>query len=67
VITIHGFEEVEVPAGKYRAVRVDTAAGMFNGNPVEAKAWYAPGIGLVKSEGSFGHKLVLKSFTPGKE
>jgi hypothetical protein len=35
-----GWEEVEVPAGKFRAVRVDRSDGSC--------FWYAPGLGCVK-------------------
>jgi hypothetical protein len=61
-------EEVEVPAGKYRALRVDQTMGTGN-DAVRSSWWFAPHIGPVK----WTHKdrtrefvMVLKSFTPGK-
>jgi hypothetical protein len=69
--TIGELEWVEVPAGKFRALRVDTE---HDGETprLTATSWYAPNVGLVKmvprsragkEEGAF----VLKSFTPGKD
>ena len=65
--TVVGEEDVEVPAGKFRAVRVE--------GKLESKAptlvgsyWYAPGVGQVKSEIMTSTGLqttVLKSFKPG--
>jgi hypothetical protein len=62
--TVHGPEEVVVPAGKYRALRVEHK-GTSNGKPTAATFWYAPGVGLVKME---TEEVVqeLQSFTPGK-
>jgi hypothetical protein len=62
-------EEVEVPAGKFKAVRVDSET--FRNGERESKSsdWYAPEVGLVKSVTTMGgsdRTLVLKSFTPGK-
>jgi hypothetical protein len=56
-----GWEEIEVPAGKFRAMRVDLAgtSGIAH--------WYAPGIGCVNwycTTSKVGRPL--KSFTPGK-
>jgi hypothetical protein len=63
-------EEVEVPAGKFRCLRVEVTAGTGR---MERKmtSWHAPGVGLVKTEvagtpGSDGFVRELKSFTPGK-
>ena len=57
-----GWEEIEVPAGKIRAMRVDRNDGV--GTTVTTY-WYAPGVGCVKwSCGSQGREM--KSFTPGK-
>jgi hypothetical protein len=53
-------EEVEVPAGKFKAVRVDVEGTTH---------WHAPGVGMVKSvtPDKRGDRVqVLKSFTPGK-
>jgi len=63
-------EEVEVPAGRFRAVRVDSML-KGNGFTLETTDWYARGVGLVKTttrtdDGVSGVK-VLTSFTPGKK
>jgi hypothetical protein len=63
-------EEVEVPAGKFRAVRIES---VFKGKGFTLKTtdWYARGVGLVKSTSiaDYGENevKVLKSFTPGKK
>jgi hypothetical protein len=58
-----GWEEIEVPAGKIRAIRVERDDG-----PQAMRTttyWYAPGLGCIKwSSGNGGREL--KSFTPGK-
>ena len=61
-------EEVEVPAGKFKAVRVE-AESEQGGATRQTTAWYAPVVGLIKTEVELGgRKMVqeLKSFTPGK-
>ena len=61
-------ETVEVPAGKYKAVPVIVEQDR-GGQPVKTTAWYAPGVGMVKSvttANGFDTTYVLKSFTPGK-
>ena len=62
-------EEVEVPAGKYKAIRIDETWEDRRG-PVRSSQWHAPGVGLVKQstfEGSTETGVyVLKSFKPGK-
>lgn len=64
VRVIDGIEAVEVPAGKYMAVKVVRSRTLDNRN--FATHWYAPKVGLVKSE--YGKETkVLKSFTPGKD
>src|SRR5262245_24881451 len=69
--TIGDLEWVEVPAGRFRALRVDVEhAG--EKPPLTATAWYAPGVGQVKMvarsrAGKEEGAVVLKSFTPGKE
>jgi hypothetical protein len=66
--TVRGEEAVEVPAGKFQAVRVDRGSG--RGPFASTRSdWYAPGVGLVKSVEAFGgteKTSVLKAFTPGK-
>lgn len=62
--TVVGEEEVEVPAGKYKAVRVDLAA---KGSESKTSLWFAPAVGLVKMSHSDSDRVqVLKAFTPGK-
>ncbi len=75
--TAVGLESVTVPAGTYNALRVDATihiqvtslhvpAGTYT-----ITSWWAPGVGLVKSEGTshvtgidFTDSLQLASFTP---
>ena len=63
-------EEVEVPAGKFKAVRVEGVAER-DGVTVRRTEWHAPGVGTVKvvTTGSNGTEIVLelKSFTHGKK
>jgi hypothetical protein len=64
-----GREEIEVPAGKYKAVRVEEELVVLdNGKPltITKKHWYAPGVGRVRFEQPQDVKE-LKSFSPGKE
>lgn len=60
-----GWEEVEVPAGKFRAIRVDHDE---NGDgTADSSMWYAPGIGCVTwycTKSKVGRPL--KAFTLGK-
>lgn len=62
-------EVVEVPAGKFHAVRVEMV-GKVGETTIRGTNWYAPGRGIVKtmieSPGSV-KVVVLKSFTPGKD
>ena len=63
-------EEVEVPAGKFKAIRVEME-NVINGAVFRTTYWHAPGAGMVKIV-SHDHKRgdrvqVLKSFTPGKK
>lgn len=70
-VTVGDVEEAEVPAGKFRAVRVDVAVTAVDGkplsNPRRATRWYAPGAGLVKLTAGTDVTRALKSFTPGKK
>jgi hypothetical protein len=57
------WEELELPLGKVRAIRVERA----DDEQATSKTtyWWAPGLGMVKwSSGQSGREL--KSFTPGK-
>jgi hypothetical protein len=61
-------EEVEVPAGKFKTIRVQAAANL-GGKEAKMTYWYAPGVGLVKSSTDTGGPeriVVLKAFKPGK-
>jgi hypothetical protein len=64
-----GEEEVEVAAGKHRAVRVE-ATSEFGGKAVITTDWFAPAVGRVRSISKIGDRetvVTLKQFTPGKE
>ena len=63
-------EAVEVPAGKFTALRVDSVVTSPTGSTGEQVThWYAPGVGKVKVEVTIsGHPVMtieLKEFTPG--
>jgi hypothetical protein len=70
--TVGKEEEVEVPAGKFKAIRVDsmmTLPGGADQPTIRGSAWHAPGVGLIKSVSDAGGRertQVLKSFAPGK-
>jgi hypothetical protein len=68
--TVGKEEEIEVPAGKFKALRVEMTQSAAPGEFIPRMTyWYASGIGLVKSVSAQGAKdrtVVLKSFTPGK-
>jgi phage pi2 protein 07 len=62
------FEEVEVPAGKFKALatEIDIKA---DGKPLKTTIWFAPGIGKVKTSLDLGGTQVvleLEKFTKGK-
>jgi len=67
--TSAGEEEVEVPAGKFRCIRVE-AKFVVNGDTWTNTRWMAPRVGVVKEEVADRDNrrwvtAVLKSFTPG--
>jgi len=65
--TVKDEEEVEVPGGKFKALRVEWKADP-DVLTMTATRWYAPGVGLVKevtSSGGAGQTRVLKSFRSG--
>lgn len=67
--TSMGEEDVEVTAGKFRCVRVDSEYE-FMGLTWTRKQWLAPRCGMVKEvvvskDNDYAHTTVLKSFTPG--
>jgi hypothetical protein len=59
--TAGGVEEVEVPAGKFRAARVESEC-----EGVRFVSWYAPKVGLVRTDVTGGTGLALQAFTPGR-
>jgi hypothetical protein len=70
-VTVGDVEEIEVPAGKFRAVRVDVVmtgeGGRVLAEPRRHTNWYAPGVGLVKTTSGKDPNRALKAFTPGKK
>lgn len=60
-----GFEQVTVPAGTFRALRVDTGPRSGPGFRAESSVWYAPGVGTVRQVNNGVEVLSLKSFEPG--
>jgi hypothetical protein len=64
-----GIEEVRVPAGTFRAIRVD-GVGDYLGKHCQLTVWYAPGVGTVRSRTNDRGAVwtaELYSFTPGKD
>jgi hypothetical protein len=59
--SVSGIEEITVPAGTFRCVRVRH----FESGRTTL-CWYAPDVGLVKTEAATWVE-VLKSYTPGKD
>jgi hypothetical protein len=67
--TVGREEDVEVPAGRFRAIRVEMETALDGERRAAATQWHAPGVGVVKSVTKLGpneRTMVLKSFTPGK-
>jgi hypothetical protein len=68
--TAHEAEEIEVPTGRFKAIRVEVVAPPAILELRETH-WFVPGVGPVKSrystKGSETLLQELKSFTPGKE
>ena len=60
-----GFEQVTVPAGTFRALRVDTGWRSGSAFKAEASVWYAPGVGTVRQVNAGTEVLALQSFEPG--
>jgi hypothetical protein len=63
--TVAGVDEVEVPAGRFRAVRVEWDRDQPAGADFRMTIWYAPGVGEVKIAIDGKPWSVLKSFTRG--
>jgi hypothetical protein len=70
--TVHGPEWVEVPAGRFWAVRVEETEYRVPNKLAKTTVWYAPGVGEVKHvstpyrDDEPDDVKVLKSFTPGE-
>lgn len=68
--TVHESEDIKVPAGKFKAVRVESR-GAIGGAQTGATFWFAPDTGIVKLQypvaGGNDTVLELKAFTPGKK
>jgi hypothetical protein len=63
---VGGAEEVEVPAGKYKAVTSDVETAVM-GVKITTKYWFAPGVGVVKQTANLGGQdvsLKLEKFEP---
>jgi hypothetical protein len=66
-MTVGGVEEVKVPAGTFKAIRVDqVSTGVDNKATETITTWYAPGVGPVRIAHRGGSTRDLISFTPGK-
>lgn len=70
---VMGEEEVEVPAGKYKAVKVHVKIESGSRHAAEGSEWYAKNVGIVKSEitirasgEDFTMVSELKKFEAGK-
>jgi hypothetical protein len=67
IYTFRGEEEIEVPAGKFKALKVETE--IDTGKGARATFWYVSGVGMVKWATRIGERertYALKSFTVGK-
>jgi hypothetical protein len=64
---VFGEEEVEVPAGTFKALRVDSEHPGPDGRTVRYSIWYVAGVGMVKTVCGADVTKVLKSFTPSKK
>jgi hypothetical protein len=69
-MTVGEVEEVTVPAGKYKTIKVEyevtNRSGVELEKPITYKYWYASEVGLVKFT-TTDFERSLKSFTPGKK
>lgn len=48
VFLVKGEEEVETPAGKFKAMQVESHGGTTDGFEFDSKQWFAPDLGTVK-------------------
>jgi hypothetical protein len=64
-------EEIEVPAGKFKAIRVDMETVSNGRTAVRMTYWHAPGVGVVKEVRHIDRQpdmvWVLKAFTRGEK
>jgi hypothetical protein len=69
VYRVAGEEEIEVPAGKFKALRVRSEWDDYYGKKVREELWYAPAVGLIKHVTKSGDRQevvqVMKSFVEG--
>jgi hypothetical protein len=66
-MTVRETEAIKVPAGDFKAARIDAVQGEGPTANVTSN-WYAPGVGMVQAMNKDGQVTrVLKSFTLGKE
>lgn len=63
---IISLEPIKVPAGTFEAVCVELEQSP-GGRPRTIRAWYAPGVGLLKMTENDREIWLLQAFTPGKE
>jgi len=70
---VEGEEEIEVPAGKFKTWKIHIRIESGTRHSVEGTEWYAPNVGLVKSDVTirasgedFSLVSELKKFEPGK-
>ena len=68
-MVVYGPERVEVPAGRFEAIRVEVE-WPFGGGTMRRVTWYAPGVGPVRRTlQASGAEMVevLKAFQPGRK
>lgn len=67
-VVVIGKEEVEVPAGKYKAVKVEVNTDS-GGQKISTTYWFADGVGIVKQRSDLGGRetvLDLEKYEPAK-
>ncbi|MBN9520682.1 hypothetical protein J0H58_19550 [bacterium] len=65
--TTRGPEEVVVPAGRFQAVAVDISCVVEGGPSWRERAWFAPGVGVVRWDFDHGRFHVLKRLIRGTQ
>jgi hypothetical protein len=70
-VSVGPTEEIEVPAGKFSAIRIETTVVILRATPLMVPAktvyWYSPGLGMVKKVFSDDRIVVLKKFSLAKK